>query len=53
VSEGPRYEITLEELERQARPSSEELTETIDSGGEASLDPRGPQPDRDWFAAGG
>jgi hypothetical protein len=53
MSDGSRYKITLEELERQAKLSSEELTETVDSGGEPSPDPRGPAPDRDWFASGG
>jgi hypothetical protein len=53
VSEPSKYRITLDELEGTAKPAPEQLIEAVDADGPAASDPRGPEPDRGWFAAGG
>ena len=48
-----KYKRTLDELEAGVRVGREEQIETAEITEPISPDPRGPQPDRDWFAAGG
>lgn len=47
------YRIPVEELERASRVPIAEQVEVVDPPEVPQPDPRGAQPDRDWFAAGG
>jgi len=53
VTDGDRYKQTPAELEAGVRVPRDEQVETAKIADETTPDPRGPQPDRDWFAAGG
>jgi hypothetical protein len=53
VPDGDKYKQTLSELEAGVRVPRDEQVETAEIDDETTPDPRGPQPDRDWFAAGG
>ena len=53
VTDGDKYKQTPTELEAGVRVPRDEQVETAKIADETTPDPRGPQPDRDWFAAGG
>jgi len=53
VADADKYRQTLAELEAAARVPRDEQVETAESDPETTPDPRGPQPDQGWFAAGG
>jgi hypothetical protein len=46
------YQVSLQDLERQARVPLEDQVEVVETATPPPPDPRGAQPDRDWFAAG-
>jgi hypothetical protein len=49
----PEFRISLDELEATTHVDPADLVESVDAKEEPLADTRGPQPDRDWFAAGG
>ena len=49
----PRFDVPIDDLERQARVDLEETVESVPLVNEPAADPRGESPDREWFASGG
>jgi hypothetical protein len=47
------YRMPLKQLEHESRVPPEDQVEVVESAEVPLPDPRGAQPDRDWFAAGG
>lgn len=47
------YTVSLQQLEHEARVPPEDQVEVVETAAAVAPDPRGAQPDRDWFAAGG
>ena len=53
VMADPDYKLTLAQLEREVHVLREDQVEEVSTAAADPQDPRGSQPDRDWFAAGG
>jgi hypothetical protein len=53
VGDPKRFRISIDDLERSVRVEPDELIESVDTDVDPTDDPRGPLPDRDWFASGG
>jgi len=47
------FKVDLKDLEHESRVAPEDRIESVDPTVVPLPDPRGAQPDRDWFAAGG
>lgn len=47
------YQVALTQLEASARVKPEDQVESTDVQSAPEPDPRGPEPDAGWFAAGG
>ena len=47
------YRMPLQQLEHESRVPPEDQVAVVDPAEVPPPDPRGAQPDRDWFAAGG
>ena len=53
VEQRSKFIIKLSELEAGVRTDAADLIELVPEEIEPPPDPRGPEPDRGWFAAGG
>jgi hypothetical protein len=53
MADTSKYKRTLDELEADVRVPPDQRVETAEVDETPMPDPRGAQPDRDWFAAGG
>jgi hypothetical protein len=53
VAQRAKFTVPVGDLERAVRVNREDLVESVDTAVESTDDPRGPEPDRGWFASGG